>query len=149
MNASSAKGAEAEIPFRDVGCAIIHHQGRILIAQRPPGSNLAGYWEFPGGKREEGETIETCLVREAWEELRIRILPERLVCQNFHIDPVRRLALYFYLCRWTAGVPVAHGCYAWRWVEPEAMRKLRFPPADRDVIEDLIRKKFFYFGRTF
>jgi 8-oxo-dGTP diphosphatase len=63
----------------EVGCAIIHKNGKLLIAQRHLQDSFGGYWEFPGGKREQGEAIEACLVREALEELGIRILPERLL----------------------------------------------------------------------
>jgi len=148
MNPKSGSGtAETGVDFRDVGCAVIYHHGRLLVAQRGYGSNLGGYWEFPGGKREPEETIEACLVREVWEELRVRIRPERYLTTHFHVDPFRRLALHFYLCAWEQGSPVAYECLAFRWIEPEEMRRLMFPPADRDIIETLIRKKLYYFGR--
>jgi 8-oxo-dGTP pyrophosphatase MutT (NUDIX family) len=68
----------------EVGCAIIHKNGKLLIAQRHLGDSFGGYWEFPGGKREQGETIEACLTREAFEELGIRIHPEKLLCNKIH-----------------------------------------------------------------
>jgi mutator protein MutT len=53
--------------------ALIDADGRVLICQRPPGKQLAGLWEFPGGKVEPGETPEACLIRELEEELSIRV----------------------------------------------------------------------------
>jgi mutator protein MutT len=78
-----------------VGCAIIHKQGKLLIAQRHLKDSFGGYWEFPGGKREPHETIEACLEREALEELGIRIAPERLLCKRDHGTKDRGITLFF------------------------------------------------------
>ena len=59
--------------MKEVSAAIIIEDGKVLLARRAKGEKLAGYWEFPGGKREEGETIDECLVREIREELSLDI----------------------------------------------------------------------------
>lgn len=133
----------------EVGCAIIEKQGKLLIAQRKPGSALGGYWEFPGGKRHLKETLEECLVREVREELGIAIRPRTFLTRTSHAYPDRKVLLDFYLCDWVAGNPVRHDCFDFRWVEPEDLRSYTFPPADRDVIGELIQRKTVYFNRIF
>ena len=59
--------------MKEVSAAIIIEDGKVLLARRAKGEKLAGYWEFPGGKREEDETIDECLVREIREELSLDI----------------------------------------------------------------------------
>ena len=59
--------------MKEVSAAIIIEDGKVLLARRAEGEKLAGYWEFPGGKREEDETIDECLVREIREELSLDI----------------------------------------------------------------------------
>lgn len=128
----------------DVGCALILKEGRLLIAQRKPGSNLAGYWEFPGGKREPGESLEDCLVREAREELNVLIRPRKKISQEEHELSDRVLDLHFYVCDWVSGAPCRRDCLDYKWVEPEALIHFRFPPADGALIRELILKKRFY-----
>lgn len=129
----------------DVGCGIIRRKGQILIAQRRYGANLGGYWEFPGGKRNEGETMEACLIREIDEELGVAVKPAGEFCIRYHEYPERILKLYFYFCDWLFGNPVRRDCLDYKWVKPEELCRFLFPPADRDVIKELVQKKRFYF----
>ena len=129
----------------EVGCAIIVKAGKILIAQRKPGTHLGGYWEFPGGKRHDGELLEDCLIREVREELGIEIHPRKLLGRTQHVYPEKKIVLDFYFCDWITGRPVKHDCFDFRWVEPLELRSYRFPPADTDVINELIRKRTHYF----
>ena len=129
----------------DVGCAVITKEGKVLIAQRKEDDHLGGYWEFPGGKREEGESLEACLIREAEEELGIQILPKLFLQRVAHISPARELRLHFMLCDWIAGEPVALDCADFRWVVPQELKNFRFPPADDGVIAELIEKQGEYF----
>ena len=133
----------------EVGCAVIEKQGKLLIAQRKPGARLGGYWEFPGGKKEAHETMEQCLVREIKEELGIGILPREYLCQIHYRYPDRNVDLSFYLCDWVVGHPIKHDCHDFRWVDPCELPTYRFPPADTDLIRELIRKRGVYFNRTF
>jgi 8-oxo-dGTP diphosphatase len=138
------KPAKKEIVI--VGCAIIRRKDQILIAQRKPDDHLGGYWEFPGGKRCEGESLEACLVREVQEELGVAIVPDRLLQKIDHPYPKRILSLHFYLCDWKSGDPERIDCHDFRWIAPEEMRLFKFPPADDEIIEELIRNKAKYFS---
>lgn len=122
----------------EVGCAIIHKDGKLLIAQRHLNDSFGGSWEFPGGKREKNEAIESCLVRETFEELGVRVLPERFLCKREHGTPDRKLLLFFFFCRWLSGEPRALDCKDFRWVAREDIRLYKFPPGDLEVLEDLI-----------
>ncbi len=132
----------------EVGCAIIRHQGRILIAQRKAESYLGGYWEFPGGKREAGETIEECLIREVREELGVTISPHSLLKQVRHTYPEKDLLLDFWFCDWVSGEPARVDCQDFRWITPEKLSDFKFPPADDDLIRDLILHKNSYFLKS-
>ena len=122
----------------EVGCAIIHKDGKLLVAQRNPGDSFGGYWEFPGGKREKDETIEQCLAREALEELGVRIQAERLLCKRDHGTLERKISLFFFFCKWMSGEPRAIDCKDFGWVSREDIRKKTFLPGDLEVLEDLI-----------
>jgi len=123
----------------EVAAALIFHQGRLLITRRPAGSHLAGLWEFPGGKREPGESFEACLVRELEEELGIRVNVMRLWSTVEHTYPEVHVTIRFYLCRWTGGEPRPLGCAALKWVDRRRLRRHRFPPADARLLEQLVR----------
>jgi 8-oxo-dGTP diphosphatase len=122
----------------EVGCAIIHKDGKLLIAQRHLGDSFGGCWEFPGGKREQGETIEACLVREATEELGIRIQPEKLLCNRVYGTPERKISLFFFFCKWMSGEPRAIDCKDFSWVDRETVRQYTWLPGDLEVLEDLV-----------
>ena len=132
----------------DVGCAVIHRNGKLLIAQRHLEDSFGGLWEFPGGKREPDETIEACLKREALEELGIRIQPERLLCNRVHGPnpfqlkrsgtPERKLSLFFFFCRWVSGEPQAIDCKDFKWVSRDEIRGYSLLPGDLEVLEDLV-----------
>ena len=132
----------------EVGCAIIHRNGKLLIAQRHLADSFGGFWEFPGGKREEGETIEACLAREALEELDVRIHPERFLCRREHGTKDRRILLCFFFCRWVSGEPRAIDCKDFRWVSREEIRCYTLLPGDLEVLEDLIFHWDEYFSRN-
>lgn len=120
-----------------VGTAIITDaQNRILIGQRPEGKALAGLWEFPGGKQEEGETVEQCLVREIKEELDVNcVVGDFLLTvskQYEHGD--------FKLMGYRATIEDVQNLKAvvhqeLRWVNISDLHNYEFPPADDDIIE--------------
>lgn len=121
----------------EVAAGIIAHEGRYLIARRKAGAHLGGFWEFPGGKREAGETLEECLHRELWEELNIRIgtpTPFQIVRHEY---PEKVVELHFFCCRIESGTAVALDCAEVRWVSPDEMATFEFPPADQPVIAAL------------
>ena len=129
----------------EVGCAIIERQGKLLIAQRRDEDHLGGYWEFPGGKKEVGETIEECLTREVLEELAVVIKPRRLLREIVHSYPERDLCLFFWLCDWQDKEPRKIECQDFRWILPNELKNFKFPPADAGLIEQLISSQSEYF----
>lgn len=132
----------------EVGCAIIAREGRILIAQRNPGTHLGGFWEFPGGKREESETIEGCLAREVLEELGIDIRARQFLRRTDYEYPDKDVSLYFYICDWVGGEPLRRGCRDFRWVTPQELRSYRFPLGDDLILNELIRQPSYLKGVT-
>lgn len=119
-----------------VAVALIDSCGRVLLQQRPPGREMAGLWEFPGGKIEPGEDPEQALVREIEEELGILISPERLEAACFASASLgaKHLLLLLYLCRTWSGTPQALEASALQWVRPEQMPELPMPPADIPLV---------------
>jgi 8-oxo-dGTP diphosphatase len=127
--------------FPVVAAALVDAQGRVLVQQRPPGKQMAGLWEFPGGKLESGETPEAALVRELAEELGIAVDPADLAPLTFASEPLggKHLLLLLYLCRAWTGAPAALDAVALRWVTLDEMRALDMPPADRPFVAALQR----------
>jgi mutator protein MutT len=113
-----------------VAAGLVFRAGRLLITRRPPGKHLAGLWEFPGGKREPGETWEACLRRELREELGVEVAVGALFEEVTHDYPGRRVHLRFYLGRLAAGEPRPLGCAAVAWVTRDELATYEFPPAD-------------------
>lgn len=124
-----------------VAAGLVFRDGRLLIAQRHPGSHLGGFWEFPGGKREKSERFSACLARELMEELGIQVFVEREVERLTHAYPGKTVHLRFFLCRWLANEPRALGCHAFRWVRPEELRAYSFPAADARLLGRLLRNR--------
>ena len=115
-----------------VACALVDEDGRVLLAQRPDGKHLAGYWEFPGGKLLPGETPEACLVRELREELGIATETACLAPLTFTSHAYERfhLLMPLYVCRKWKGEPQPReGQAALRWVRARALRQLAITPA--------------------
>jgi 8-oxo-dGTP diphosphatase len=120
-----------------VAAALCDPQGRILLAQRPPGKQLAGLWEFPGGKLEAGETPETALVRELREELSITVKEEELSPLTFasHAYTGFHLLMPLYGCRIWSGVIHPREGQAIAWVAPGQLRHYPAPPADLPLFD--------------
>ncbi len=121
-------------------CALIDVDGRVLIAQRPPGKPMAGLWEFPGGKVEPGERPEQTLIRELREELSIEVQEACLAPLTFasHCYPQFHLLMPLYVCRrWTGMVQPLEGQQL-AWVKPNKLRDYPMPDADVPLIAHLI-----------
>ena len=121
-----------------VTAAVIERDGAFLVTRRPRGVHLEGYWEFPGGKCEEGESHIASLEREIAEELETGILVGREVFAIAHAYPDRVVELHFFDCRLT-GEPRAVLGQELRWVRREELASLTFPPADEELIRSLAR----------
>src|SRR3954467_1074788 len=122
-----------------VACALIDIDRRVLIAQRPPGKQLAGLWEFPGGKLEPGESPEAALIRELDEELGISTQTACLAPLTFasHSYESFHLLMPLFVCRKWQGTPVAREHAALKWVRAQALRDYPMPPADKPLIASL------------
>ncbi|MBV1696603.1 MAG: 8-oxo-dGTP diphosphatase MutT [Hyphomicrobiales bacterium] len=115
-----------------VACALIDADGRVLIAQRPPGRSMAGLWEFPGGKVEQGETPEQAIIRELKEELSIDVAPRCLAPFTFasHAYETFHLLMPLYLCRNWSGDIAAKENQELAWVRANRLTDYPMPPAD-------------------
>ena len=120
-------------------CALIDPDGRVLIAQRPPGKSMAGLWEFPGGKVEAGERPEQTLIRELKEELGIAVKEECLAPLTFasHVYPDFYLLMPLYVCRRWDGFVQAKEGQDLKWVRMHDLRDYPMPPADEPLISHL------------
>jgi 8-oxo-dGTP diphosphatase len=116
--------------------ALVDVDGRVLICQRPEGKQLAGLWEFPGGKVEAGETPEACLIRELQEELGITVTHACLAPFVFasHAHESFHLLMPLYLVRRWSGTVTAHEHQAIAWVRPEKLADYPMPPADAPLV---------------
>ncbi|BCG78170.1 NTP pyrophosphohydrolase [Mesorhizobium sp. 113-3-3] len=121
-------------------CALVDTDGRVLLAQRPPGKQLAGLWEFPGGKVEPGETPEQCIIRELHEEIGIETEIPCLAPLTFasHSYDDFHLLMPLFVCRRFRGIAQPREGQALKWVRPKQMRDYPMPPADAPLIPFLI-----------
>jgi A/G-specific adenine glycosylase len=131
------KPTRKALPHYDVTAAVIRHNGQILIAQRPLDGMLGGLWEFPGGKREAGETLAECLRREIKEELGVEIEVGRPVATIKHSYTHFKITLHAFYCRLRQGSPRALGVADWRWVTLKEIDTFPFPRTDQKIIEAL------------
>ena len=116
--------------------ALIDPDGRVLLAQRPEGKSMAGLWEFPGGKVEDGERPEEALIRELHEELGIDTWESCLAPLSFasHAYDDFHLLMPLFACRKWQGTVQAHEHQALKWVRPNQLRDYPMPPADLPLI---------------
>jgi len=123
-----------------VACALVDADGRVLIAQRPEGKQLAGLWEFPGGKLEPGETPEEAVVRELREELGIETKVACLAPLTFasHSYESFHLLMPLFVCRRFWGIPAPQEGQALKWVRPAKLRDYPMPAADLPLIPHLV-----------
>ncbi|HEV7269651.1 Nudix family hydrolase [Pseudoxanthomonas sp.] len=130
------------LPLRSIhvmAAVITDARGRILLARRTEGRDLAGRWEFPGGKQEPGEAREDALVRELREELGIEARVGGHLISVPQQYPDKRLCLEVrHLAGWT-GTPRGHEGQALAWVAPDKLTRYDMPPADRPVVAALLQ----------
>ena len=136
----SAPGQPALRLLLVVAVALVDVDGRVLVSERPAGKQLAGLWEFPGGKVEPGERPEQTLIRELAEELGIRVEEPCLAPLTFasHAYPDFHLLMPLYVCRRWTGTPRPMEGQALKSVRPKALRDLAMPPADAPLIPFLV-----------
>ena len=121
----------------EVAAGLVFRDGKLLIARRRPDVHLGNFWEFPGGKREAGETFEQCLRRELAEELGIEAEVGNIVESLRHEYPERTVELKFFLCRWSRHEARAIDCAEVAWINREEISRYEFPAADARLLEKL------------
>lgn len=118
-----------------VAVAVIENtQGQVLVSQRSPKAHLGGYWEFPGGKLEQGESVESALKREIKEELGLHITSAKPLLQIPWQYPGKPVLLHVWRVLAFEGEPVAREGQPWQWVSVDALSDYRLPPANRSIL---------------
>jgi 8-oxo-dGTP diphosphatase len=121
-----------------VTAAVVDRDGRFLVTRRQQGVHLEGYWEFPGGKCEAGESLDACLARELREELDVEAQVGEEVLVTTHPYADRSVELHFFRCD-LKGEPRPLLGQEMRWATREELATLEFPPADGELIQRLTR----------
>jgi mutator protein MutT len=121
----------------DVAAGLIFRGSKLLITQRRSEVDFGGLWEFPGGKREAGESFEDCLRRELWEELGIEVEVGELLDSTIHAYPEKTVHLKFYRCELLREEPQTLGCNAIAWVGCDELERFKFPAADEKLLHEL------------
>ena len=135
------KSKKKPVPVIEVGAAITWREdGRFLIAKRKEEDMLGGLWEFPGGKKEEDESMEACVAREQLEELGIEVEVGERLTRVRHVYSHFKLLMDVHHCRWVGGEPAALDCADFRWVTREDCEALPFSKADQKVLRALDKK---------
>lgn len=136
-----AKRKKKKLPHHIVAVGVIWKGSRILITKRFARDLLGGLWEFPGGHREQGETLEQCVQREVKEELGIQVAVKDEFAVVRHAYSHFRVTLHAFHCRHVRGQPTAIGCAAWKWVTVRDLARYAFPKANRTIISQLVQDR--------
>ena len=128
------------VPHYDIAAGIVWRRGRVLIDRRKPDGLLGGLWEFPGGKREDGETLDQAVVREVREEVGIEVQPTGHLVTVRHAYSHFRITLEAFECRYLSGRCRPIGCDAVKWVRLADLDDYAFPKANHRIIAALREK---------
>jgi 8-oxo-dGTP diphosphatase len=127
--------------FLRVACAIIEHDGKVLAAQRSDRMSLPLKWEFPGGKINEGESVEECLKRELMEELGIAVMIHEAYPVATYSYPTFMVTLYPLRCTIASGEIVLHEHKAVAWMLPDELQRLDWADADWPIIDTYVKRR--------
>jgi mutator protein MutT len=128
---------EANTPVIPCGVAIIRRGAEILISQRCAEDTFGSFWEFPGGRKNPGETFEDCVVRETKEELGIDISVHSKFMEIRKKYNEKIIWLNFFLCDFVSGEPQTIECQKFQWSDVAGLKNFQFPPANEAVIAKL------------
>ena len=122
-----------------VSVALVDRDGKVLLSQRPEEKQMAGLWEFPGGKLEKGETPEKALIRELEEELGVLTWQSCLAPLTFASHKYKNfhLLMPLFICRKWDGIPIAREGQNLKWVHPTNMNNYKMLPADLPIVSIL------------
>ena len=123
-----------------VSCLVLFHEGKILAAQRGTSMDLAGYWEFPGGKMESGESPENCLHREIKEELGIEIQILKRLRPVLHSYPNKEIQLIPFLATWRSGSITLLEHTQFQWLDRRDLLAFPWAPADVPIVKEVEAK---------
>jgi A/G-specific adenine glycosylase len=146
QNDLPVRGVRKRLPHYDIAMGLVWNRSRreagarLLIAKRREEDMLGGLWEFPGGHRDAGETLEETLKRELQEELRIEVTVQEPFITVQHAFTHFRVTLHTFHCLHQGGRPRAIGCTEWRWVRPDELHQYAFPSGDRKIIDALLEE---------
>lgn len=127
------------IPHIEVGAGVIWRRGRILLCKRKAEAMLGGLWEFPGGKRRRGESIQRCIRRELMEECALPVTVGKHLIDVTHTYTHLKVTLRVYHCRAGAGRVKLLGCADAKWVRPQDIPRYPLPAADVKILEALAK----------
>lgn len=127
-------------PHYDVTAAILRRNGRVLITQRPPDKLLGGLWEFPGGKCEEGESLQACLKREIREELGLTIVVGDQQLTLRHAFTHFKITLHVFAVAGARGTPRAIEVADFKWVRPAHLSRYPMGKTDRAIAKHLAQQ---------
>jgi 8-oxo-dGTP diphosphatase len=122
----------------EVCCAIIVEGDKILATRRSHGMHLAGFWEFPGGKIEPGETAETCIIREIHEELDIEVIIENQLPSVEHHYTEKSIRLIPFICKIKSGIITLTDHSEFRWLARHEVSSVNWAAADLKVLEEFL-----------
>ena len=131
-----------------VTCVVLLHEGKVMAAQRAAHMDLPGYWEFPGGKVEEGESPELCLTREVLEELSISIRITGSLPPVLHAYPSKTIQLLPFFAVWDSGTIHLSEHAQLRWLAQEELLSVDWAPADLPIVHDLLANWVTYIPTT-
>jgi len=128
-------GNSSSQPIKQIAIAVVEHENRFLIGQRPDGVALAGLWEFPGGKMQSGESPEQAAVRECLEETGLVVQPKSRYPQHQHAYTHDTVQLHFIACQPLD--PLAVPLAPFRWVQRGELDQYEFPAGNAELLKQL------------
>lgn len=130
------------VPHREIAVGLLFDEdGRVLVQQRPEDAMLGGLWEFPGGKQEEGESIEAACRREMHEELGIEVTVDAPIARVSHAYSHFTITLHAFRCTLKSGTPTAEDGQPLRWASADDLEALAMPRANRKILERLRERR--------